>query len=143
MADEDLLSKKDRYGIVILRALERVREVGMDTNQLITEALEQIPEEGHTSGTESGWGMRAALNRLFRRGKIAKRFEFQPSTYKRGDGAVVQNAYGKRVYRYYLPQFRPKLEDVQFREAQATTAETAPSEKGPGVVEEPTFTPEE
>lgn len=129
MADLDLLPKKDRYGAVILRSLAEAGPAGLDTNQLITRALEMIPEDDHTSGTQSGWGMRAALVRLFKRGKIAKRFEYQPGTYKRGDGAVVQNAYGKRVYRYYLPTSRPAAADVEFIEAMATAAETGSSER--------------
>lgn len=127
MADVDLLPKKDRYGALILRELDAAGPSGLDTNQLITRALEVIPEDEHTSGTQSGWGMRAALVRLFKRGKIAKRFEYQPGTYRRGDGAVIQNAYGKRVYRYYLPTMRPTAPDVEFREVAATAAETGPS----------------
>lgn len=91
------MAYRDVYKPMIEEILRDSGRVGSTSSEIIESIGQRIPA--------SVWGIRAALNRLFKRGLVAKTFVYEPTE---------QSPFGKRVYRYYLPEFRPRGTDVLF-----------------------------
>jgi hypothetical protein len=118
----------DVYGPMIKEALTRSGAGGMTSREII-ESIKPASE----------WGLRAALNRLFRKGQIAKIFEVQKDARGRPvdrPDRVVVNQFGEerrvrvgpmREYRFFLRDYAPvgrpnlSIEDLPPAEAGART----------------------
>lgn len=112
---------RDVYGPMITSLLEEARQGGLTSNEII-ESIRGIarPAERQTSFMDTGWGIRAALNRMFRKGLIAKIFEVEKDANGRpvdrpprvemtqfGEERIVRVGPMRR-YRFYLRGFEPK-----------------------------------
>lgn len=95
------MAAKDRYGVAIRRFLDRVAGRGATTEQVIDAVLQSTDEDRLPARVDTGWGIRAALTRLYRKGQVGKIYEYLPMSYTRKDGSIVTHAYGKRTYRYF------------------------------------------
>jgi hypothetical protein len=140
----------DVYGPMIENLLRSAGEGGLTSNEIIEsiQGTNQPFARGlQTARVDSGWGIRAALNRLFQRGKIAKVFEVEKDANGRPvdrPPRVELNQFGEerlvrvgpmRRYRFFLREFMPA--DRPFLDVKELPPEAAES----GAVK--VYTPEE
>ena len=117
------MGQKDVYGPMIEEMLTRAGAGGLTSKEIIGSIRQgalPIAPGRQTERIDTGWGIRAALNRLFRKGLIAKIFEVE----KDASGKPVErpprveiNQFGQertvrvgpmRQYRFYARGFEPK-----------------------------------
>lgn len=122
------MGQKDVYGPVIIEMLTRAGEGGLTSNEIIQSIRSTKPEPSsprQLDRIDTGWGIRAALNRLFRRGMVAKIFEVEKDANGRpvdrpprvemtqsGQERTVRVGPMRR-YRFYARGFEPKLVNTQ------------------------------
>lgn len=117
------MGQRDVYGPIIESLLSRAREEGLTSREIIESiqrmALPLAPGR-QTERLDTGWGVRAAINRLFKSGRVAKIFEVE----KDASGKPVErpprreiDQFGRertvrvgpmRQYRFYARGFEPK-----------------------------------
>ena len=117
------MGQKDVYGPMIESLLEQAGAGGLTSKEII-QSIRQvslpISPGRQIESINTGWGIRAALNRLFRKGRIAKIFEVE----KDASGKPVErpprveiNKFGDertvrvgpmRQYRFYARGSEPK-----------------------------------
>ena len=116
------MGQRDVYGPMIEELLDRAQAKGMTSREIIEsiQSLSRPVAPGRqTDHMDTGWGIRAALNRLYRRGLITKVFEFE----KDASGKPVErpprrevNQFGEerlvrvgpmRQYKFFARQFTP------------------------------------
>ena len=122
------MGQKDVYGPVIIEMLTRAGEGGLTSNEIIQSIRSTKPEASsphQLDRIDTGWGIRAALNRLFRKGAVAKIFEVEKDANGRPvdrPPRVEMNQFGQertvrvgpmRRYRFYARGFEPNLVNTQ------------------------------
>jgi hypothetical protein len=96
---------RDMYKVPIRELVAGSGQQGLTTNEIIESISESLPEA-------RAWGIRAALNRMFKAGELAKMFVYE---------AVGPNPYGRRVYRYFDPANQPADPNVLYSPAKQET----------------------
>lgn len=93
-----MASQRGRYPSAILAVLwargkdGNGKPIGATTDEIIHAVQSALPVSARPSRIDTGWGIRAALNRMSKPGgSLAKTYEYK---------TVRGNVYGTRVYRY-------------------------------------------
>lgn len=143
------MGQKDVYGPTIIEMLKRAGEGGLTSNEIIQSirSTKPAPSSPHQlDRIDTGWGIRAALNRLFRRGMVAKIFEVEkdasgkpverpPRVEMTQSGQERTVRVGPmRRYRFYARGFGPNLVNMQLEPLPVKVEKSGPVK---------VFTPEE
>lgn len=135
------MGQKDVYGPTIIEMLKRAGEGGLTSNEIIQSIRSTKPEPSsphQLDRMDTGWGIRAALNRLYRGGMIAKMFEVEKDASGRPvdrPPRVEINQFGQertvrvgpmRRYRFYARGFEPNLVNAQLEPLPAKVAKSGP-----------------
>lgn len=135
------MGQKDVYGPTIIEMLKRAGEGGLTSNEIIQSIRSTKPEPSsphQLDRMDTGWGIRAALNRLYRGGMIAKMFEVEKDASGRPvdrPPRVEINQFGQertvrvgpmRRYRFYARGFEPNLVNAQLEPLPVKVAKSGP-----------------